>query len=78
MEATITRDKNIAEDLRKIVSSKVLDDSQSITAYSIDASIYKIVPQAIVLLENEEDIPLNNKICISRYKIPITGRSRWF
>ncbi|MFN4151855.1 MAG: FAD-binding oxidoreductase, partial [Candidatus Sericytochromatia bacterium] len=74
MEATITRDKNIAEDLRRIVSSKVLDDSQSITAYSIDASIYKIVPQAIVLLDNENDIPVRLKYSQVNI-IPRTGRA---
>lgn len=74
MEATVTRDKNIAEELRSIISSKVLNDSQSITAYSIDASIYKIVPKAIVLLDNENDIPLIIKYA-KENNIPITGRA---
>ncbi len=70
----ITTEKNISDDLRKIISSKVLDDFPAITSYSIDASIYKLKPKAIVLLESEKD--LIEVVNYSRENaIPITGRS---
>ncbi len=70
----IVKEKSIASDLRKIVTSNVLDDFPAITSYSIDASIYKLIPQAVVLVESVKDI-----ITILDYSrktgIPITGRS---
>ncbi|MFN8672756.1 MAG: FAD-binding and (Fe-S)-binding domain-containing protein [Candidatus Sericytochromatia bacterium] len=65
---------NITKELKSILKSKVINDNPAITAYAIDASIYKIEPQSIVLLENEEDL-----IKLVQYanenKIPLTGRS---
>ena len=44
----------VAADLRRVLGSeKVLDDVPTLTAYAVDASIYKIVPQAVVLAESE-------------------------
>src|SRR2546425_9847039 len=37
-------------------ADKVKDDFPTITAYSVDASIYKVVPKAVVTAETEEDI----------------------
>ncbi|HXN07078.1 MAG TPA: FAD-binding oxidoreductase, partial [Nitrospiria bacterium] len=61
--------------LRKTLgSSKVLSDSPSITAYSVDAGIYKIPPQAIVLLESGED--MERVMAFSRqHQVPLTARS---
>ena len=69
-----TEKKDIANELRQIISSKVLDDFPAITSYSIDASIYKVKPKAIVLIQSEED--LVKVIDYARENlIPITGRS---
>ncbi|MBI5410459.1 MAG: FAD-binding oxidoreductase [Nitrospirae bacterium] len=47
----------VAADLRRILGhAKVRDDFPTLTAYAVDAGIYKIVPQAIVLVESEADI----------------------
>lgn len=64
----------INKELRSILKSKVLDDFPAITAYSIDASIYKIEPQSIVLVENEEEV-IKIVNYAKEHKIPITGRS---
>ncbi|MGH7229938.1 MAG: hypothetical protein ACREJU_01090, partial [Nitrospiraceae bacterium] len=47
----------LASDLRHLLGAeKVLDDVSSLTAYAVDASIYKIVPEVIVLAETDDDI----------------------
>jgi hypothetical protein len=33
---------------------KVKDDYSTLTAYAVDASIYRIAPRAVVLVESEE------------------------
>ena len=44
----------IASDLRAAIGvDKVKDDYSTLTAYAVDASIYRITPQAIVLVESE-------------------------
>jgi len=49
--------RSIGNDLRRILGAdKVKDDFPTITAYSVDASIYKVVPKAVVTAETEEDI----------------------
>ncbi len=68
------QEKNIGAELRELISSKVLDDFSAITSYSIDASIYKLKPQAVVLAESEEDIIKVLDYSL-RTGIPITGRS---
>lgn len=68
------QEKNISPDLRQIIKSKVLDDFPAITSYSIDASIYKLKPKAIVLLESEEDLIEIIKYS-SENNIPLTARA---
>ena len=47
----------VAADLRHLLGSeKVKNDAPSLTAYAVDASIYRMTPQAVVLVESEEDI----------------------
>ncbi len=49
--------RSIGNDLRRMLGAdKVKDDFPTITAYSVDASIYKVVPKAVVTAETEEDI----------------------
>ena len=48
-----TKSHAIANDLRALLgSTKVKDDVSTITAYAVDASIYRIPPQAVVLVDN--------------------------
>ena len=65
----------VASDLRRLLGSeKVLDDVPSLTAYAVDASIYRIVPQAIVLAESEEDIHTVVSYAV-RTGVPVTPRA---
>ncbi|MFN8575590.1 MAG: FAD-binding and (Fe-S)-binding domain-containing protein [Candidatus Sericytochromatia bacterium] len=70
----LDQENKISNDLKKLVDSKVLDDFPAITSYSIDASIYKLKPKAIVLLESEDDL-IKIIQYASQNKIPITARS---
>jgi FAD/FMN-containing dehydrogenase/Fe-S oxidoreductase len=65
----------VAKDLRALLGSgKVLDDGPTITAYAVDASIYRIPPQAVVLVESEDDIAMTIGYTRSR-GIPLTPRA---
>ncbi len=51
------RSHAIASDLRaQRGSEKVKDDFPTLMAYAVDASIYRMVPKAVVLVESEDDI----------------------
>ena len=70
-----TKSKAIANDLRALLgSTKVKDDVSTITAYAVDASIYRIPPQAVVLVESEDDIAATIRYAVSR-GIPLTPRA---
>jgi FAD/FMN-containing dehydrogenase/Fe-S oxidoreductase len=57
-----------------VAPARVLSDFSAITAYSIDAGIYKIPPQAIVLIESEND--MEKVLAYARkHKVPLTARS---
>ncbi len=65
----------IASDLRRLVGSeKVRDDEPALTAYAVDASMYKIVPKAVVLAESEEDIQRVMDYAV-RSGVPLTPRA---
>ena len=65
----------IAGDLRRLIGSeKVCDDVPALTAYAVDASIYKIVPKAVVLAESEEDIQRVVDYAV-RSGVPLTPRA---
>jgi len=69
------RARPVAKDLRALLGSKkVLDDVPAITAYAVDASIYRIPPQAVVLVESESDIATTIGYAVSR-GIPLTPRA---
>ncbi len=53
---------------------KVLADVPARTAYSVDASIYTLTPQAIVLVESAEDAAAALAVARER-RVPITARS---
>jgi FAD/FMN-containing dehydrogenase/Fe-S oxidoreductase len=65
----------IATDLRRLLGSdKVLDDAPALTAYAVDASIYKIIPTAVVLAKTEADIETTVQYAI-RSGVPLTPRA---
>ncbi|MBX3330995.1 MAG: FAD-binding oxidoreductase [Nitrospira sp.] len=70
-----TRTHAVAHDLRALLGAeKVKDDVPTITAYAVDASIYRIPPQAVVLVESEEDIAATVAYAVTR-GIPLTPRA---
>ncbi len=69
------RSRSIAADLRaRLGPDKVKDDGPTKTAYAVDASIYRMVPSAVVLVESEEDIAATVRYAVSR-GIPLTPRA---
>ncbi|NGZ60505.1 MAG: FAD-binding oxidoreductase [Nitrospira sp. LK265] len=65
----------VAHELRALLGAeKVKDDGPSITAYAVDASIYRVPPQAVVLVESEEDIAATVAYAVTR-GIPLTPRA---
>ncbi|MCS6304930.1 MAG: FAD-binding oxidoreductase [Nitrospira sp.] len=70
-----TRAHAVARDLRALLGAeKVKDDVPTITAYAVDASMYRIPPQAVVLVESEEDIAATVAYAVTR-GIPLTPRA---
>lgn len=55
-------------------SRRVICDFAGRTAYAIDASIYKVVPKAVVLVEQESDLAAALDAA-RRHGVPITARS---
>ena len=69
------RSHAIASDLRAALGAdKVKDDYSTLTAYAVDASIYRLKPQAVVLVESEEDIAATVRYAVQR-GIPLTPRA---
>ncbi|MGH7166831.1 MAG: FAD-binding and (Fe-S)-binding domain-containing protein [Nitrospiraceae bacterium] len=65
----------VVADLRRALGSdKVKDDFPTLTAYAVDASIYKIVPQVVVLAESEDDIQQVLAYAV-RTGVPVTPRA---
>ncbi|MBM4122875.1 MAG: FAD-binding oxidoreductase [Nitrospira sp.] len=65
----------VAADLRRLLDpEKVRDDVPALTAYAVDASIYKIVPQAIVLAGSDADIKTVMAYA-ARQGVPVTPRA---
>lgn len=69
------RSHAIASDLRATLGvDKVKDDYSTLTAYAVDASIYRMMPKAVVLVESEEDIAATVRYAVER-GIPLTPRA---
>lgn len=65
----------LAADLRRLIGSgKVRDDQPALTAYAVDASMYKITPQAVVLAEADADIQAVVGYAV-RNGVPLTPRA---
>ncbi len=66
---------SIGTDLRRLLSAtKVKDDVSTLRAYAVDASIYRLAPQVVVLPEREADIDLVMDYAVTR-GIPLTARA---
>jgi FAD/FMN-containing dehydrogenase len=65
----------VASDLRRLLrDDQVKDDVPTKTAYAIDASIYRVEPQAVTLVESEDDIQRVVTYAVGR-GIPLTPRA---
>ncbi len=65
----------IGTDLRRLLDpAKVKDDVPTLRAYAVDASIYRVAPQVVVLPERETDIDLVLDYAVTR-GIPLTARA---
>ncbi len=65
----------VARDLRHLLGhAKVQDDVPTLTAYAVDASIYRMTPKAVVLAESEADIDSVVRFAVER-GIPLTPRA---
>ena len=65
----------VGADLRRLLrSDQVKDDSPTKTAYAVDASIYRMEPQAVALVESEDDIARLVRYAVDR-GIPLTARA---
>ena len=65
----------VARDLRRLLGSDLVkDDGPTKTAYAVDASIYRMEPQAVVLVESERDIAATVTYAVQR-GIPLTPRA---
>ncbi|MET0513870.1 MAG: FAD-binding and (Fe-S)-binding domain-containing protein [Nitrospiraceae bacterium] len=69
------KSSTVAADLRHLLGSeKVKNDAPSLTAYAVDASIYRMTPQAITLIESEADIQTVIRYAVT-HGIPLTPRA---
>ncbi len=69
------RTRTVATDLRRLIGTdKVHDDFPTLTAYAVDASIYRVTPQAVVLVDSEDDIQRVVDYAVAR-GVPITPRA---
>jgi len=65
----------VASDLRRLLrDDQVKDDASTKTAYAVDAGIYRMEPQAVTLVETEEDIRKIITYAVAR-GIPLTPRA---
>jgi FAD/FMN-containing dehydrogenase/Fe-S oxidoreductase len=65
----------IGADLRALLrQDQIKDDQPTRTAYAVDASIYRIEPQAVALVESEDDIHRVLRYAVTR-GIPLTARA---
>lgn len=63
----------LLEELRSAISGEVRSDALSRALYATDASIYEIVPDAVVLPKSTTDVSAAVRIC-AKHGVPITPR----
>ena len=65
----------VGSDLRRLFrEDQIKDDGPTKTAYAVDASIYRMEPQAVALVESEDDIHRLLQYAVAR-GIPVTARA---
>ena len=65
----------VVSGLRQLLGqAKVRNDVPTLTAYAVDASIYRMTPHAVVLAEHEGDIDTVVRFAVER-GIPLTPRA---
>lgn len=65
----------VVRDLRRLLGGDLVkDDVPTKKAYAVDASIYRVEPQAVVLVESEHDIAATVTYAVQR-GIPLTPRA---
>ena len=65
----------VGSDLRRLFrEDQIKDDRPTKTAYAVDASIYRMEPQAVALVESEDDIHRLVQYAVGR-GIPLTARA---
>ena len=69
----INKPEQIASDLSRIVKGDIYSDIIHRTAYSTDASIYRILPQCVVMPQDENDVAAVTKYA-KEHNIPIVAR----
>lgn len=63
----------ILDDLKGIITGKILIDALSIKLYSCDASPFEVTPLAVVIPNNEEEVSALVKYAFEK-KIPLIPR----
>lgn len=66
---------SLKDDLQKFFTGEVLDDEQTLTTYSHDASIFEIKPKVVVYPKTLEDIKSLVKFVSTQKDLSITPRS---
>jgi FAD/FMN-containing dehydrogenase/Fe-S oxidoreductase len=75
MLVTPDTSRALGSDLRRLLrDDQIKDDHPSKTAYAVDASIYRIEPRAVALVESEDDIQRVVRYAVER-GIPLTARA---
>ena len=66
-------DYAIQKSLCKIIKGEVLDDKDILNFYSVDASLYQVIPKLVVIPKDDKDITKAIKFAM-KYKISVTVR----
>ncbi|SNY55435.1 FAD-binding and (Fe-S)-binding domain-containing protein [Paractinoplanes atraurantiacus] len=69
----MTSDTDLTDSLRRAGVADVLTDAAHRSAYSSDASLYRVVPRAIVRPRHDDDVAATLRVC-RELGIPVTAR----
>ncbi|XVV17185.1 FAD-binding and (Fe-S)-binding domain-containing protein [Actinoplanes sp. CA-131856] len=69
----MTSDTDLTASLRRAGVADVLTDAAHRSAYSSDASLYRVVPRAIVRPRHDEDVAATLRVC-RELGVPVTAR----
>lgn len=69
------KSSHIQESLHKIIKGDVLCDKEILNFYSVDASLYQIIPKAVVFPKNEKDVIAVVKFA-KKNQISVTARGK--